>query len=357
MPAPARRGPVVRADRRTPVSLGGVEIAAGTRQTVHLQLGTLYNHNPISMPVHVVHGVHPGPRLFVCAAIHGDELNGIEIVRRLLAQPGLRRMRGTLLAVPMVNVLGVMHHSRYLPDRRDLNRSFPGSQTGSLAARLAHLFMSEIVTGSTHGIDLHTAALHRANLPQLRAELDDPEIERLARAFAVPVIVNATLRDGSLRAAAGQAGVRMLLYEGGEALRFDERCIRAGLRGVVGVMRLLGMLSGRPVTATQEPLLARSTTWVRAPTSGILRSIRGLGEAVSAGDVLGHISDPFGQAEEGVLAPTDGVIMGRSCLPLAHEGDALFHIARVADMNGTARFDALDALDEGEPWETGPSLV
>ncbi len=342
------------AERPPTVSLGGVDIAPGTRRTVALELGTLYNHNPISMPVHIVNGSRPGPRLFVCAAIHGDELNGIEVVRRLLTQPGLRRMRGTLVAVPIVNVLGVMHHSRYLPDRRDLNRSFPGSQTGSLAARLAQVFMNEIVTGSTHGIDLHTGALHRANLPQVRADLDDPETLRLAQAFAVPVVLHASLRDGSLRAEAAGQGVRMLLYEGGEALRFDERCIRAGLRGVLGVMRALGMLRGRAPVPARAVLETRSSTWVRAPTSGILRSIRGLGDAVSDGEVLGYVADPFGMGEQEVIAGAQGVIIGRSNLPLAHEGDALFHIARVG---GVTESVDLEELDAEFSWLDEPSLV
>lgn len=345
---------MARARRPAPVSVGGVCIAAGERRTVELELGTLYNHNPVSMPVHVVHGHQPGPRLFVCAAVHGDELNGIEIVRRLLAQPVLKSLSGTLLAVPMVNVLGVMHHSRYLPDRRDLNRSFPGSSTGSLAARLAELFMQEIVRGSTHGIDLHTGALHRANLPQIRADMDDPDTASLAQAFAVPLLLHASLRDGSLREAAAVEGVRMLLYEAGEALRFDERCIRIGLRGVLGVMRALGMLrgrAGRPVHS--PPVVARASTWVRAPTSGILRSLRGLGEAVEPGDVLGYVSDPFGEAEVAVTASCGGLIMGRSTLPLAHEGDALFHIARVANGDSIA----LEDLDADPTWQQGPAIV
>ncbi|TVQ45206.1 MAG: succinylglutamate desuccinylase [Gammaproteobacteria bacterium] len=344
---------MARVKRREPIRLGGQKIAAGERRTVELGLGTLYNHNPISMPVHVIHGARPGPRLFVCAAVHGDELNGIEVVRRLLAQPGLRNLRGTLMAVPMVNVLGVMHQSRYLPDRRDLNRSFPGSTTGSLAARLAELFMQEIVRGSTHGIDLHTGAIHRTNLPQIRADMDDPETGKLARAFGVPLLIHANLRDGSLREAAAGEGVRMLLYEGGEALRFDERCIRAGLRGVLGVMRALGMLRGRAPSPTREPVVARASTWVRAPTSGILRSLRGLGEAVNKGDVLGYVSDPFGMAEEVVTAACDGLIMGRSNLPLAHEGDALFLIARVSATDTIE----MDDLDSDPAWKEEPAIV
>ncbi len=336
---------------REPVTIGGVTVAPGTRATIDLSLGQLYNHNPISMPVHVVHGRRAGPQVFVCAAVHGDELNGVEIMRRLLATPALRQLRGTLLAVPMVNVLGVLHHSRYLPDRRDLNRCFPGSETGSLAARLAHLFMREIVSGCTHGIDLHTGAQHRANYPQIRAALDEPETLQLARAFAAQVLLNSDLRDGSLRAAAGAEGVRMLVYEAGEALRFDERCIRTGVAGVLGVLRELGMLRGRTGrTRRREPFIARSSYWVRSPGSGIVRMLRGLGDVVSRNDVLARISDPFGEVEVDVQAAADGVIIGRSNLPLAHEGDALVHIARFPRGESGDGYAFDDAPDDDSAW-------
>ncbi|MGB5541537.1 MAG: succinylglutamate desuccinylase/aspartoacylase family protein, partial [Gammaproteobacteria bacterium] len=187
--------------------------------TINLPIGRLYTYDNLTMPIEVVNGRRGGPRLFVSAAIHGDELNGVEIIRRLLRHSALQRLRGTLIAVPVVNVHGLLHRSRYLPDRRDLNRSFPGSSRGSLAGRIADLFMREIVANCTHGIDLHTGAVHRENLPHIRANLDDPATLELARAFGVPVLLNSDLRDGSLREAAMEAGIPMLLYEGGEALR------------------------------------------------------------------------------------------------------------------------------------------
>ncbi|MEM9057861.1 MAG: succinylglutamate desuccinylase/aspartoacylase family protein, partial [Pseudomonadota bacterium] len=170
--------------KRPPFTLGGIEIAPGERRSIDLDAGALYTHEPVYMPVQVIHGRRDGPVLFVTAAIHGDELNGIEIVRRLLASAPLRRLSGTLIAVPIVNALGVTHLSRYLPDRRDLNRSFPGSRRGSLAGRLAHLLMTEVVQRADYGIDLHTGAVHRSNLPQIRAALDSEEVRALADAFA-----------------------------------------------------------------------------------------------------------------------------------------------------------------------------
>ena len=317
----------------SPFEIGGIEVPRGQRRTIDLPAAKLYTHTPLTMPVQVVRGWREGPTLFVSGVIHGDELNGVEIVRRLLRHSALKRLRGTLIAVPVVNVHGLIHHSRYLPDRRDLNRSFPGSEKGSLTARLANLFMEEIVERCDYGIDLHTGARDRANLPQIRAQLDDEETLRLARAFGVPVLLNSDLRDGSLRQVAAERGVRVLLYEAGEALRFDQLGIRAGVVGILNVMRELGMLP--PAKARKrprpEPVVARSTSWVRAPESGIVRLIAPLGGRVEKDQRLATIADPFGERENTVDSPWNGIVIGRSMLPLANEGEALFHIARFRD--------------------------
>lgn len=310
--------------------IGGTEIAPGERATVDLPVANLYTRGEVHMPVRVVRGKNPGPTLFVSAAIHGDEINGVEIIRRLLKLTSLKRLRGTLITVPVVNVFGFNTHSRYLPDRRDLNRSFPGSEKGSLAARLADLFMSQVVANSTHGIDLHTAAVHRTNLPQVRGHLASAGVEELARAFEVPVIIDANLRDGSLRAAVADRGLPVVVYEGGEALRFDPVAIRAGLRGVMNVMHELGMLprSQKHRRLEAEPFVAHATTWVRAQESGVLRTRVRLGGHVQPGDVLGRIADAFGAQETEVTAPCSGIVVGMSNIPLVNEGDALFHIAQ-----------------------------
>lgn len=314
------------------IQINGYTIQPGHQLMIDLPVAHLYTHTPIELPVHVINGKKAGPRLFVSAAIHGDELNGVEIIRRLLKQPGLTNLRGALIAIPIVNVFGLLNHSRYLPDRRDLNRSFPGSETGSMAARLAHIFMDEIVAHCTHGIDLHTAAYHRDNLPQIRANLDNPETTRLAQAFGVPVVLNSTLRDNSLREAAAEKGISMLLYEAGEALRFDEVAIKAGVQGILSVMRALDMLpSSRRRKPHYEPFIAHSSQWVRAPHGGILRMTTALGRWVKKNDLLGIISDPFGQEEIDVTATHGGIIIGLTRLPLVNEGDALFHIANFKD--------------------------
>ncbi|MFO7953189.1 succinylglutamate desuccinylase/aspartoacylase family protein [Thioalkalivibrio sp.] len=318
-----------RALRNKPITIGGTTVRPGERRTVELELGALYTHTPTNMPVQVLCGRRKGPALFVSAAIHGDEINGVEIIRRLLKVPALRRMKGTLLAVPVVNMHGFINQSRYLPDRRDLNRCFPGSQKGSLGARVARLFMREIVQRSTHGIDLHTGALHRSNLPQIRANLDHPETRELARAFGAPVILNSALRDGSLREAAAERQIPILLYEAGEALRFDELSIRGGVHGIIEVMRHLEMLPAVRRRPRKEPIMARTSGWVRAPQSGILRTFVRQGDRVLRDQTrLAIVSDPFGEAETEILAPASGIIIGGLNLPLINEGDALFHIAQ-----------------------------
>ncbi len=315
--------------KRDGFAIGGAVVAPATRKTLELPVASLYSHAPMTLPVQVICGKVDGPRLFVSAAVHGDEINGVEIIRRLLRLPLLKKLRGTLLAIPIVNVYGFVNRSRYLPDRRDLNRSFPGSVRGSMAARLADLFLREIVDRSDYGIDLHTGAIHRENLPQLRANLDDAETARIATVFRVPVLLNSDLRDGSLREIAAERGIPMLLYEAGEALRFDEHAIRAGVKGIIAVMRELKMLPASSRQSRQpEPLVARSTSWVRAERSGILRATAALGTRVRKGETVGVIADPFGEQESEVLAGNHGIVIGRTNLPLVNEGEALFHLAR-----------------------------
>lgn len=314
-----------------PLVIGGVAIAAGTRQTVNLPVADLYLGTPVHLPVIVHRGAKPGPVMFLSAAMHGDEINSVEIVRRVLKLPALAELSGTLLAVPVVNVLAFLHQSRYLPDRRDLNRSFPGSDSGSLAARLAHLFLREVVGKADFGIDLHTGAIHRPNLPQIRADLANADNRRLAKAFGAPLFLDSKPAEGTLRAYTTAKGIPAILYEACEALRFDETAIRIGVQGVANVMMELEMLpktADAPVSAV-APIYAKSEGWARAPVSGILRSQVALGDAVKKGQTLGVIGDPFDEREVAVVAPFGGIIIGRVMLPLIYEGEAAFHIARV----------------------------
>ncbi|WP_108682524.1 succinylglutamate desuccinylase/aspartoacylase family protein [Methyloceanibacter sp. wino2] len=337
--------------RRKPFEIGGRQIPPGSRQTVDLPVSVLSDHTPVTMSVHVVHGREPGPTLFVSAAIHGDEVMGVEIVRRLLRMPSLDTMKGTLLAIPIVNSYGFLNHSRYLPDRRDLNRSFPGDAIGSLAARLAKMFMTEIVKRSDVGIDLHSAAIHRTNLPQVRVSPRKPETMTLAEVFGAPIVMTSKIRDGSLRQAARELDVDILLYEAGEGLRFDEVSARTGVMGILRVMRHLGMVKAKGIAKPQvAPMRSSSSFWLRAPAGGLLRTVKTIGAHVECGDILGLISNPFGEVETEIVAGEPGLLVGRTNLPVVNEGDGLFHVARIrADDDPAATIDLLAGQLEEDP--------
>ncbi|MGD2131258.1 MAG: succinylglutamate desuccinylase/aspartoacylase family protein [Maricaulaceae bacterium] len=334
-----------------PFVFGGVEVARGSRAVVDLPVSVLSDHTPITLSTHIIHGKKPGPTVFVSAAVHGDEIIGVEIIRRLIRTPQLKGLRGTLLCIPIVNAFGFINHDRYLPDRRDLNRSFPGAAEGSLAARLARLFMTEVVSRCEAGIDLHSAAAHRVNLPQIRIDGRSRRARELAEAFCPPVILTSKLREGSMRLAAKEIGVDVLVYESGEALRFDETAVRIGMRGVLRVLHQLGMIaSDRGLKPHLVPYVSRSSAWLRAPMGGILRAYKSIGAGVEEGEPVAIVSDPFGEREEEVCAQESGVIIGRTNLPIVNEGDALFHVAEVAEASKVEKsYDKLPAALEGDP--------
>lgn len=331
-------------------AIGGVSIDPGARQVVDIPVAPMYTHHDLSMSVQIVRGRQPGPTLFISAAIHGDEINGVEVIRRLLRHKSLRNLHGTLLAIPIVNVYGFLNHTRYLPDGRDLNRSFPGSDKGSLTGRVADTFMREIVKNSTHGIDLHTGARHRCNFPQIRADLSDPVTREMTEAFGVPLAIDAKIRDGSLRESAADAGVPVILYEAGEALRFEEMYIRAGVKGIINVMRSIGMLRrSRSKRTLPPPIVSDKTSWVRSSESGILRTLVALGAKVTAGQTLAVIADPLGSTETELLSPGDGVVIGRTNLPLVYEGEATFHIAQYGRRVATVEKQVSQFQEDNQP--------
>lgn len=326
-------------------SIAGHSVAAGTSVEIDIPVSVTVDHTPVSLAVEVIHGAKPGPTVFVSAAIHGNEIIGIEIVRRLMRSNELRKINGTLLVVPIVNPLAVMNRSRYLPDRRDLNRSFPGNQAGSLASRMADIFLTHVVRASDVGIDLHSAAIHRNNLAQLRVAPDQPRLMELAEVFGAPVILMSKPRIGSLRKAALESGVDLLLFEAGEALRFDEAAVRSGVAGILRVLDHLGMIDGKKVVAPKvKPVYSSSSYWVRAPAGGLLRAYKTVGDQVEKDTKLGQIADPFGKIETPIYPKSAGLIIGRTELPLTNEGDALFHIARIGEDEDAE--ETVDALYE-----------
>jgi uncharacterized protein len=332
--------------------LNGESVKPGERKTIEIHISRLADHTEMSITAHVIRGKRDGPVLFVSAAVHGDEIIGVEVIRRLVGLRALNRLRGTLILVPIVNAYGFIALSRYLPDRRDLNRSFPGSETGSLAAQLANKFMTEIVAPAQYGIDLHSAAVHRDNLPQIRADLDDPEVNAMATAFGASIMLNATLRDGSLRSCADDNGCKILLFEAGEALRFNEVAVRVGLTGIIGVLRHVGMLAASKKSARSKaaPIRSDSSHWLRAPMGGVMRATKKLGDTVKKGETIAIVADPLGFVEQAVTARSSGIVIGRANLPVVNRGDALFHIARVASLS-----DAEETMNEfGQALEDDP---
>ena len=321
-PGPANGGPLIIAKTAVP---------PGVVQKLEIPVARLPTQIYLSIPVAVVHGSRPGPRLWLSAAIHGDEVNGVEVIRQVLARLDPRTLGGAVIAVPIVNVFGFINESRYLPDRRDLNRSFPGSHRGSLTARLARLFLDEIVENSTHGVDLHTAALGRTNLPQVRVDLSHPPSREMALAFGAPVAIHSRLRDGSLREASRSMGRPVVLYEAGEPHRFNRSAIRFGVRGVLRVMSHLGMIEPVPDEREEATVEAWGSRWVRARRSGMFRREVQLGDRVTPGDRLGTIADAFGDLNLAVRSTISGVVIGMALNPLVNRGDALVHIAELKE--------------------------
>lgn len=312
----------------------GQAVSRASRRQISLPAGRLPSGTELSLPVEVLHGDRPGPTVWFSGAIHGDEIVGVEIIRQVLERIDERSLAGTLIAIPVVNVFGFVTESRYLPDRRDLNRSFPGTARGPLASRLARLFVDQVLAPSDYGIDFHAGSDDRTNLPQVRGNMDDPETRRLALAFAPPLVVHSKTVRGSLREAAVKRGKKILLFEGGEPRRFNPTVVDAGVAGALRTLAALGMIdasvaTGAPPATPHPPAQSRSTRWVRAPRGGIFRLGVTLGSRVEKGELLGIISGPSGRGGAEVRARTGGMVMGHAVNPLVHQGDGLVHIAEL----------------------------
>lgn len=311
-----------------PFIFGDKEIAPSSVARVDLPVGTIATNLPVTLSVRVINGARPGPVMFVTGAVHGDEITGVEVIRRLVPMIEPSQMAGTLLCLPIVNILGFVAQSRYLPDRRDLNRSFPGTENGSLAAQLAYTFRKHVLSISNFGIDLHSAAEHRYNLPQIRICPDRPHATAMAEAFGAPAIIVAPLREGSLRQAALERDIDVLLYEAGEAMRLDSGALDRGVGGVLRIMVALGMLPAETIDPpARPPVHSNRTFWVRAKRGGLFRQVSMPGQMVKKGRTIGWIADPFGAFDEPVIAPNDGLIIGVTRTPVINDGDALYHIA------------------------------
>lgn len=323
-------------EKNTPLSFCNETIHPGEALSLALPLPELYSCAPLYMPIKVIHGKLSGPCLLVTAAMHGNELNGTEIINQLLSLPSIKKLRGTLIAIPVVNVYGLINRSRTLPGGLELDRCFPGSKSGSNAARVAHLFATEIFSKADYCIDLQTGFLNYSNFPQVYINFADEQAKHLATIFSAPVISNIDRPKGSLRQLAYEQDKPFLLYEAGEAMRFDSHAIKTGLRGILNVMRELHMLSPRH-EKQHKCFFTEKNIWIRASTSGISHTRYNLGDLVHAGDEISVIKDPFGASDSvSIKSPEEAVIVGKNNLPLVHEGEALFQLAIFPKMQQVA---------------------
>jgi len=313
------------ADRLDPHLWDGEEIGPGQRKTVSMAVGWFYSA-PLHVPVHIWRAQEPGPVVFVTAAVHGDEINGTGTIRELLLDPPFDLVRGTLLLVPVVNLLGFERHSRYLPDRRDLNRCFPGSPGGSLASRYAHAVFSQIVRRADLGVDLHTAAVRRTNYPNLRADLEHPEVAKLAAGFQTELLVHSDGSGGTLRRAASDAGCPTVLLEAGEVWKAEQTIVEYSQRILRNGLIALGMVDGEPTPPDFPPVVVEKSSWLRADVGGFLQFHVGPGDLVEKGDPVWTNTSLTGEERNVVVAPRSGIVLGMTTLPSVAPGDAVVHL-------------------------------
>jgi len=313
---------------RESLRVGGKRVKPGTRARIDIPVSRLATGDWLSIPVEVINGVEDGPACWLSGAIHGDEVIGVAVIHRVLQALNPETMSGHVIAAPIVNGFGFLAQSRYLPDRRDLNRSFPGRKRGSLASQLARLFMREVVGRCDYGIDIHAGSNDRTNLPQVRANLEDPETDAMAAAWGAPIMIHGRAPRGSLRRVAAMKGKKILLYEGGEPRRFEVESVDLGVRGVLRVLRHLEICSEvRPTR--KHPVRSFSTRWVRAPRGGIFWLRTDRGRKVRQGQRIGVITGPYGDEREYVTATVAGMVVGHTVNPLVNRGDAVVHIAEI----------------------------
>lgn len=301
------------------------EIRPGEFKEISIRIARLPSHTQIETPVYVYRAPQDGPTLALMAGMHGDEINGTEIVRRVLDQGHHQVKRGTVLCMPIINVYGFLNYSREVPDGKDINRSFPGSKSGSLASRVAYHVTHEVIPCIDYGIDFHTGGAMRTNYPQVRCVMQDARNAELAAAFHAPFTLDAPFRPHSLRQTAARQGKNIIVYEGGESVRFDQHAIEEGINGSLRLMKYLKMIDWAP-DPKEENRIVWSSSWVRAKTAGLFQAQVRCGELVKKGQVVGIITDPFAEFKETVKVPAMGYVVGLNNNPVVNAGDALLHL-------------------------------
>lgn len=326
---------------------GSQKIEPGQRKRLRLEIGKSFSGSNINLPLMVWRAPEPGPTLGITAAVHGDEINGTGVIRGLIQEPPFELKRGALILVPVINIMGFERHSRYTPDRRDLNRSFPGSSTGSLSARLARLVSLEIIDRCDFIIDLHTAAVRRTNFPNVRADCSSRECERLARAFGCEVIVNGTGPDGSFRKEAVKAGCPTIVVEAGEVWKVEPSVLDLTTRGVLNILAELNMTDDEHQAPPHQDIV-EDTRWLRSGTGGFLHFHVAPGEAVSKGQAVASSTSLLGKENEVIRSPHDGIVMGMTTMPAVGPGDPIVHIALHSTKKQQLEMEAsIDNLEDG----------
>jgi predicted deacylase len=305
------------------------KILPGETKKIDVLIAKLPSHSAINIVVTVYRAPKNGPVLLLMGGLHGDEINGIEIVRRIVEGGLNKTTTGTVICIPILNVYGFIHFSRYVPDGKDVNRSFPGNKNGSLASRMAHYLMKDIIPKIDYGIDFHTGGADRMNYPQIRCMMHDPINKKLARAFSAPFTLHSKHRPKSLRQAAARLNKKIIVYEGGESSRFDEFAIQEGINGTMRLMKYLGMQDNEVVQPNFENQVFYKSTWVRARVSGIFQSPIKYGKYVQRNQVIGSITDPFGDYQLTLKSKVTGYVIGLNNNPIVHQGDAIMHIGIV----------------------------
>ncbi|HEU4716675.1 MAG TPA: succinylglutamate desuccinylase/aspartoacylase family protein [Bacteroidia bacterium] len=310
-----------------PFHIQGQTVKAGEHAQLILNIYKLPTHTLIEIPVFIFNGKEPGPTILFLAGMHGDEINGIEVVRQLIKREDVQKPRcGCIVAIPVINIISFLAGSRDLPDGRDLNRCFPGSKNGSLGSRIAHDLMETIIPQIDFGFDFHTGGAKISNYPQLRCVFDDPKNLRLGKIFAPLMVINSPFRDNTLRQAAAKLGKQILVFEGGESRRFDYESVREGIHGCVRVMNHFGMIKAN--VAQKSTVLLKKSSWIRAKSSGLFHTTKKNGGKVKKGERVGIICDPYGEVEHELFAPANGFIVGVNNQPVVNQGDALIHVGR-----------------------------
>jgi predicted deacylase len=319
------------------LTLADHTIRPGEFKEININIARLPSRTQIDTPIYVYRSLEDGPVLALTAGMHGDEINGMEIVRRIIDLGYHKVKRGTVLCMPVINVYGFLNYSREVPDGKDINRSFPGSKTGSLASRVAYHMTHDIIPFIDYGIDFHTGGAMRTNYPQVRCVMQEEKNAELAAAFHAPFTIDAPFRPHSLRQTAAKKGRNIIVYEGGESVRFDQHAIEEGINGTLRLMKHLNMIDSAPAPK-EENRIVWSSSWARARTAGLFQPTILCGSMVHKNQIVGNLTDPFGEFKEQIKSPTTGYVVGLNNNPVVNAGDALIHIGvdNVCKIGGNA---------------------